>query len=31
MTQEELKLVQEWYLKRWISYRLYLKLTQLPF
>lgn len=27
----ELDIVKEWYAKQWISYRLYLKLTGLPF
>jgi hypothetical protein len=31
MTSKELQLVKEWYAKRWISYRLYLELMDLPF
>lgn len=31
LAEEELQLVREWYLKRWISYREYLRLTNLIF
>lgn len=30
-TQEELNIIQSWYLKHWISYRVYLELSGLPF
>jgi len=31
MTELELNIVTEWYLKHWISYREYLRLTNLIF
>ena len=31
IAEEELEIIKNWYLRRWISYKEFLRLTKLPF